>query len=256
MKGRAFCLAFVTISLITFSTIVSAEPPSVARMVFFHAKPGTKAQLEEAIKKQMDWRREQKDDWGWLTWEYVSDEVGRYAVATFGHAWQDFDQPKILPSVEERLQKDLASLCLTPVVVQYFDHLEEVSALGTVKETPTVAEIAVFQVQFGKAVQFYEAIRQFHQALRKAGSPERYEWFELLSGGEEPQFMLFLPRRNWAAFDTQSGFLLKVLEKSVGKKEASEVLAQFNTTVKHCRRYAVRLRPDLSNLPTSPVLER
>ena len=67
MKGRAFCLGLVTISLITFSTIVSAETLSVARMVFFHAKPGAKTQMEEAIKKQMDWRREQKDDWGWLT---------------------------------------------------------------------------------------------------------------------------------------------------------------------------------------------
>ena len=256
MKRRVFCFALVAIFLLTFSPVASAEKPSVARMAFFQAKPGAKAQMEEAIKKQMDWRREQKDDWGWLTWEYVSDEVGRYAVATFGHAWQDFDQPKILPSVEEGLQKDFAGLCLTPILVQYFDHLEEVSALGTVKETPTVAEIAVFQVQFGKAVQFYEAIRQFHHALQKAGGPERYEWFELLSGGEEPQFMLFLPRRNWAAFDTQSGFLLKVLEKSVGTKKSNELLAQFAATVKNCRRYAVRLRPDLSNLPTSALIKR
>jgi hypothetical protein len=255
MKGRAFCLAFVTISLITFSTIVSAETPSVARMVFFHAKPGTNAKMEEAIKKQMDWRREQKDDWRWVTWEYLSDEAGRYAVATFGHAWQDYDQPKISPLVEEVFQGALANLCLTPVVIQYFDHLEEVSALGTAKETPNMAEIAVFQVQFGKTVQFYEAVRQFHHALRKAGSPQRYEWFELLSGGETPQFMLILPRRNWAAFDTQSGFLREALEKSVGTKKSSELFAQFTAAVKNCRRYAVRLRPDLSNLPTSTAQE-
>jgi hypothetical protein len=241
MKRGVFCFAFVTIFLIMLSRMVYAETPSVARMVFFHAKPGAKAQIEEAIKKQMDWRREQKDDWRWLTWEYVSDEVGRYAVASFGHAWQDFDQPKISPFVEEVFQGDLASLCLTPVVVQYFDHLEEVSALGASKETPTVAELAVFQVQFGKAVQFYEAIRQFHRALQKAGSPERFEWFELLSGGEEPQFMLFLPRRNWAVFDTESGFLPEALEKSVGAKKAGELFARFTATVKNCRRYAVRL---------------
>lgn len=256
MKGWAFCLAFVTISLITFSTIVSAEPPSVARIVFFHAKPGSNLQMEEAIKKQMDWRREQKDDWRWITWEYVSDEVGRYAVATFGHAWQDYDQPKISPWVEEVFQGALASLSVTPVVIQYFDHLEEVSALGTAKETPTMAEIAVFQVQFGKTAQFYETVRQFHHALRKARSPQRYEWFELLMGGEEPQFMLILPRRNWAAFDEKRDFLFEALEKSVGTKKSNELLAQFAATVKNCRRYAVRLRPDLSNLPTSATQEK
>jgi len=256
MKRSVFYLVFATLSLITFSTIVSAEPPSVARMVFFQAKPGAKVQMEEAIKKQMDWRREQKDDWVWLTWEYVSDEAGRYAVATFGHAWQDYDQPKVSPWVEEVFQGALATLCLTPVVIQYFDHLEEVSALGTVKETPNMAEIAVFKVQFGKTAQFYEAVRQFHRALRNAGAPQRYEWFELLSGGEEPQFMLFLPRRNWVAFDTQSGFLLEALEKYMGTKKSSELFAQFAATVKNCRRYAVRLRPDLSNLPTSTPQEK
>lgn len=251
MKGTAFCLAFVTVCLITFSTIVSAESPSVARMVFFQAKPGTKAQMEEAIKKQMDWRREQKDDWRWLTWEYVSGEVGRYAVATFGHAWQDYDQPKISPWVEEVSQGVLASLSVTPVVIQYFDHLEEVSAFGTVKEIPTMGEIAVFHLQFGKTSQFYEALRQFHHALRKAGSPQRYEWFELLVSGEEPQFMLFLPRHNWAALDQKRDFLYEALEKSVGTKKSKELLAQFAATVKNCQRHVIRLRPDLSNLPAS-----
>ncbi len=256
MKGWALFLAFVTISLTTFSTIVSAEPPSVARIVFFHAKPGTNLQMEEAIKKQMDWRREQKDDWRWITWEYVSDEVGRYAVATFGHSWQDYDQPKISPWFEEVSQGALASLCLTPVVIQYFDHLEEVSAWGAAKETPTMAEIAVFQVQFGKTAQFYETLRQFHHALRKARSPQRYEWFELLMGGEEPQFMLFLPRRNWADFDEKRDFLFQALEKSLGTKKSNELLAQFSATVKKCRRYAVRLRPDLSNLPSPATPEK
>ena len=256
MKGTAFYLAFVTIFLITFSTIASAETPSVARIVFFQGKPGINLQIEEAIKKQMDWRREQKDDWRWLTWEYVSDEVGRYAVATFGHAWQDYDQPKISPWVEEVSQGALASLSVTPVVIQYFDHLDEVSALGTEKETPNMAEIAVFQVQYGKTAQFYEALRQFHRALQKARSPQRYEWFELLSGGEEPQFMVFLPRRNWAAFDTKRDFLFEALKKSVGAKRSNELFAKFTAVVKNCRRYAVRVRTDLSNLPTSITQEK
>lgn len=256
MKRSVFCLVFATVCLLAFSTIVSAETLSVARIAFFRAKPGVNLQMEEAIKKQMDWRREQKDDWRWLTWEYVSDEVGRYAVATFGHAWQDYDQPRLSPRIEEVSQGALASLSFTPVVIQYFDHLEEVSASGTAKETPNMAEIAVFQVQFGKTAQFYESVRQFHRALQKAGSPQRYEWFELLSGGEGPQFMLFLPRHTWAAFDTKRDFLFEALEKSVGTKKSTELFAKFTAVVKNYRRDAVRLRPDLSNLPTSTTHEK
>ena len=256
MTGRIFHVVVAIICLVSPSTIVSAETLSVARIVFFQARPGIHLQMEEAIKKQMEWRREQKDDWRWVTWEYASGEGGRYAVATFGHPWQDYDQPKISPRVEEVSQGALAGLSVTPVVIQYFDHLEEVSALGTAKGTPNMAEIAVFQVQFGKTAQFYEAVRQFHHALQKARSPQRYEWFELLSGGEGPQFMLFLPRGNWAAFDTKRDFLFEALEKSVGTKKSTELFARFTAVVKDYRRYAVRLRPDLSNLPASTNQEK
>ncbi len=63
--------------------------------------------------------------------------------------------------------------------------------------------------------------------------------------------MLFLPRRNWAAFDTQNGFLLDALENAVGAKNSTELFAQFTAAVKDARRDTVRLRPDLSNLPPS-----
>jgi hypothetical protein len=229
--------------------LASAEAPSVARMVFFNARPGSKAEMEQAIKKQMSWRREQNDQWRWLTWEYVSGEEGRYAVATFGHAWQDYDQPKVSPSAEAVDEGALTRLSATPPVIQYLDHLDDVSAPGTQQDVPTMAEIAVFHLKFGKTAQFYEAVRQFNDAMQKAGSPERYEWFELLSGGEAPQFMLFLPRRNWAALDTQRGFLVEALGKSVGKRKSEKLIKQFNAAVKSYDRSAVRLRPDLSKLP-------
>lgn len=256
MKGCVFYVVFATIGLMSSGTIVSGETLSVARIMFFEAKPGLHLQMEEAIKKQMEWRREQKDDWRWVTWEYVSGEGGRYAVATFGHAWQDYDQAKISPRVDEVSQEALAGLSVTPVLIQYFDHLEEVSAFGTATGIPSMAEIGVFRVQFGKTAQFYEAVRQFHHALQKARSPERYEWFELLSGGEEPQFMVFLPRGNWAAFDTKGDFLFEALKKSMGTKKSAELFAQFAAIVKDYRRYAVRLRLDLSNLPTSTTQDK
>jgi hypothetical protein len=252
MNRNALGLALLTLALVGVNQIANAEGPSVARMVFFNTKLGGKARMEEAIKQQMDWRRRQNDDWQWLTWEYVSGEEGRYAIATFGHAWQEYDQPKVSPWVEtldNGTLGTLAALSATPPVIQYFDHVDDVSALGADQGTPTLAEVAVFQLQFGKTAQFYEAVRQFHDAMRKAGSPERYEWFELLSGGEGPQFMLFLPRRNWAAFDTPRGLLVEALGKSVGKRKSEKLIAQFNAAVKSLRRSAVRLRPDLSKLP-------
>lgn len=244
--GKIF-LSLFAVALATAGRSTGAEDPLVARIEFFNAKPGGKAELEQAIKKQMDWRRQENDEWRWLTWEYVSGEDGRYALATFSHAWEDFDKAKLPPQDSGTLTGIVAK----PAVVQFFDHLEEVSTAGTEQETPTMAEIAVFQLQFGKTAKFYEAVRNFHEAMQKAGSGERYEWFELLSGGEGPQFMLFLPRRNWGGLDTKREFLSEALEKSLGKRKMESLIAQFSTSVRSYHRWAVRLRPDLSKLPAS-----
>src|SRR6185436_21156883 len=125
-KRNPFTLAVLTISLVAISRLVFAEGSSVARMVFFNAKPGSKAPLEEALKKHVAVRREETNQWRWLTWEYASGEVPRYCVATFGHAWAEFDHPPAGGQAE--LAVDAASmLAATPPVAQYFEHLDEVS---------------------------------------------------------------------------------------------------------------------------------
>jgi hypothetical protein len=249
MRTNTFNRAILMVSLIGVSRMAPAEGPSVARMVFFNPKSGFKAPLEEAIKKEMALRREEKDPWRWLTWEYMSGEVRRYCVATFGHAWPDFDQATAAGRSEESSGAGAAALSSNPPVVQYFEHLEEVSDYGTQTNRPTLAEISICQLHYGKTAQFYTAIREFHDALSRGGGVNRYEWFELRSSGDTPQFMLMVPRSNWEAFDTSADLFLERLEQTLGKKKAAKLLEQFTSAVKSAQRSAVRLRPDLSLLP-------
>ena len=248
MKRDLLSLAILTLSLVTLSRPALAEGPSVAGMIFFNVKPGSKALLEEAIRKHVASRREEKDQWRWLTWEYASGEVPRYCVATFGHAWAEFDH---LPAggQAELLLEAASTLSPTPPVVQYFEHLEDVSDFGTRTNTPTLAEISIFQLHYGKTTQFYTALREFHDALSRGGGSNRYEWFELRSGGDTPQFMLMLPRANWDAVDTRADLFLNRLEEMLGKKRAATLFEQFTLAVKSHQRTVVRLRPDLSLLP-------
>jgi hypothetical protein len=246
-------MAVVATWVAAMVSTVQAEGPSVARLVFLTAKPGMKAQLEEAIKRQMDWRRDQKDDWRWVVWEYVSGgKWGRYAVATFGHRWEDFDHAKVTPWVEDVNQGALATLSATPPLVQYFDHLEEVSDEGATESPPAWVELLSYKLYFGKSAQFYGALRKFHEALSKAEWRLRYEWMELLNGGEIPSFLLILPRADWAAFETREEIFEKHLEKAYGRSETVALLDRFSSAVKSQHRSAARLRLDLSYVPTPP----
>jgi hypothetical protein len=238
----------VVLLLLATSPQPARAQGSAARLLFFSVNPGAKAQFEEAIKQQMAARRGQNASWRWLAWEYVSGEVPRYCIASFGHDWSDFDLADAAGQAEEGRTAAAAALSSQPPVVQYFEHLDDVSNFGSSTNVPTMAEVSLFQLHYGKNAQFYAALREIQQAMTRAGTGQRFEWFELRSGGDAPQFMLLVPRNNWSAFDVSTADLQDRLESVLGKKRTAKLFEQFASSIKSQQRSAVRLRPDLSLL--------
>ncbi len=233
-----------------------AEAQSVGRIVFLTAKAGAKAQLEQAIRTHMEWRKEQKDEWRWIVWEYVTgSSQGRYALATFGHNWSDFDAPKVLPWVEEANNGSLAALCETSPVVQYFEHMDRVSRAGEGILTLSMAEVVVFQLHFGKSAQFYETLPKFAEVMDEYKPSVRFEWFELLDGGETPMFMVITPLANWSELEKLDESIMDQMVLFMGKQKAMAVLDRMSASVKSQRRDLVRLRHDLSYMGAPPPVQ-
>jgi len=254
--GKGHCVREKLLAIAAFLLALMAPLPagaegSAALLLSFNVKPGAKAQFEEALKQQMAARRVQMGSWRWLTWEYSSGELPRYCIASFGHAWADFDQPPETAQAEEGRLAAAAALSTQPPLAQYFEHLEEVSDFGSSTNVPTLAEISLFQLHYGQKSKFYAALREFCEAMRRTGSGERFEWFELRSGGETPLFMLLVPRNDWAAFDVSVMDFQERLQKTLGKRKAKRVFEQFTSAVKSHERSAVRLRLDLSLVPAA-----
>ncbi len=250
MRKNCLVLASLLLVFAGFSHPARGQD-AAALLLFFNVQPGAKGSFEQAIKQQMEARRSQNSRWRWLAWEYASGELPRYCLASFGHSWVDFDQPTETARAEEARLNAAAALSSQPPVAQFFEHLEEVSAFGSGTNTPTVTEISIYQLYYGKKAQFYAALREFRHAMARTGSGQRFEWFELRSGGDTPQFMLLVPRDNWAAFDFSATDFQERLEKVLGKRKANRVFEQFTSSVKSHQRSAARLRLDLSLLPTA-----
>jgi hypothetical protein len=248
MRARHHAVALFSLALAANLHSTWAQE-TAARLLFFNVKPGATTQFEEAVKQHMAARRATPGAWRWLTWEYQSGELPRYCVASFGHAWADFELPRESADSETARFALAASLSSQPPVAQYFEHLEDVSDFGSATNTPTMAELSVYHLHYGKTAQFYVALREFHDALCRAGNQQRFEWFELRTGGETPQFMLIVPRDNWAAFDVDAEAFYQRVAKSLGKRKTTRLFEQFTSAVKSHERSAVRLRSDLSLLP-------
>ena len=115
-----------------------------------------------------------------------------------------------------------------------------------------MAELVVFQLHFGKSAQFYETLPKFAQVMDKYRSSVRFEWFELLDGGETPLFMVIVPRTNWSGFEMLEESVMDQMVRLLGKQKALAVLDRMGASVKSQRRDVVRLRQDLSYSGTPP----
>jgi hypothetical protein len=91
---------------------------------------------------------------------------------------------------------------------------------------------------------FVDQIKQLNTALDKANAPGPIGlWYQLLNGGEGPQFVLVTPRKNWAEFETK---------KSVDELAGPENATLLNTMRKGFKRVwtdTVRHNEELSYHP-------
>ena len=64
-----------------------------------------------------------------------------------------------------------------------------------------------------------------------------------------PQYVLVLPRANWAAFKPMEKSFGAMLEEAYGRMEAEHMLEAFSNTVKYEENEVARSRPDLGYAP-------
>jgi hypothetical protein len=91
-----------------------------------------------------------------------------------------------------------------------------------------------------------------HTAIRKTRYPiaGATRWFQLVSGGESPQFLLLSDRANWAAFapTTHKG-LDAMMEEAYGKEQGASILRAVRSAIRSQYLETWQYRPELSFLP-------
>ncbi len=249
---RKIATVFVVASLLLLAALpvlAQEEEGTIARIIFFRAKPGMQQQLEEGLKKHMAWHKAQNDPWAWSMWSYISGEqTGLYGGGTFGHKWEDFDN---VPVDQEADGADVAENVIPysapGAVWRYYKFLPKVSKpLGT---PAAMSEILIFRVRFGKSAEFAGLIKKFHQAIEKTNWSEHYGWYVLVNGGQLPEYVLVISRENWASLKGPETPFPAMLAEAVGQEEAEALLKRWGKVIKSESSTLARNRPDLSYTP-------
>jgi hypothetical protein len=101
---------------------------------------------------------------------------------------------------------------------------------------------------------FLDGVRKIKAAIRKTQYPVAgpIRWYQLVSGGESPQFLLLADRANWAAFEpTSEKTLDTMMEEAYGKEQGETILRSVRSAVRSQYLEAWQYRSDLSFAPAA-----
>jgi hypothetical protein len=235
------------------AALAADQPGTVGRVYVNFAKPGMTAQYEAGRKKHMEWHRKQGDSWTWNVWQIETGErAGAYLVATTKHHWKDLDdwEKKLGDADGADAQVNLVPFTGSGANGIY-NLLLDVSHPTEGDAVPPMAELVRYQVKVGGEAQFLSATKKIKDAILKSGSSWHWGWWELVDGGEHPEYVLVFAMQGWADLAPPETPFPALLAKAYGEYEAGQILSSINDSVKSVRSEVIRYRPDLSYVPSA-----
>ena len=251
MRNRvAVAVALVVAASLAVPCLAQESPGVVARIGVFKPKPGMVQQFEQGRKKHFEWHRKNNDAWSWLTWETISgDESGTYITGTFGHNWKDFDAWDKIDAADTADANASMGPYIQQEFAKYYTLIPDASRPPAGKEPSAMAQVTHFYVKVSGVDAFTAAIKEAKAALDKVDWPVHSFWYQLVSGGEGPEFVLVTARSSWADLEPLKQRLDDALAQAYGAQKAIAILDAVRSNTTHTVSELLKYRPDLSYVP-------
>ena len=237
------------ISLLVANLTVAQKPGEIAYLHLNRVKSGMTTQYEATRKRHWLWHKKLGDTWSFHVWQIVSgDATGAYIVSSFGHTWKEVDESDRLlagdedpgASVEPYLDSESES---------YYRYLSDLSlAPQNFSPAPKLAVTRLLLKPEG-INDFVDGVKKIKEGIRKTNYPlaGSLRWYQLVSGGEGPQFLLLSDRANWAAFEPPTDKTLDaMMEEAYGKEQGTAILRTVRSAIRSQFLETWQYRSDLS----------
>jgi hypothetical protein len=253
MKRKKLLSALGVMLFVAGSLAAQEKPGTLASVEFQKIKNGMVPQYEAGRKQKAAWHKQQNDPLPLLVWETLSgDNTGTFLVGRFNQHWADLDKPAVTDEADVAEFQKVMGAYVDSVVTRYYDFLRKISNPRSGATMPSkFSEIIIFQVRYGKNSDFRSAIDRIYEASQKTKWPLNYEWYELANGGQTGEFVLSLPRNNWADFEDKPDVkpYRDMLKEAFGQEEADSIVGRIERSVEKETSDIIQFRPDLSYLP-------
>jgi len=224
------------------------QTPDVAYIETVRVKPGENEKFETTLKRHWGWHEKQRETWSYLVWAVdTGKNDGAYKIVSFDHTWKEVDESNALVAGTPPPEEDPEPYQQT-VQESYYRYRPELSIGSPAKPLPVAC--------VNQIVLKPEAVQDFEMALRRIkrllpstdGAPVlSAQWYELVTGGDQPEFLLIEEHRDWASFHGD-GELEALKKGNHGNEIPEEVVKSFWNSVGSIYSETWHYRSDLSRL--------
>ena len=247
MKTKLTALATALfLCAVALPAIAQGQTENIAQAYVHTVQPERIAQFEEAVKRHVQWRKQNNDTWEWVWYQVVNgDGLGRYMVRSGNHRWADLD---VRYAWDDRVGAAAHFLATVGPFVESED--SSISQLDEALSRPPddLSAITLFTVtEFDVRLlgQFREAITKIDEGLDRGNWGRSYLW-QMVANGGTTDATLVVPAENWAALAPPAKSLPMVMAEVYGEQEANELMQQFASSIRSRNSYTLKVRRDLS----------
>ena len=128
-------------------------------------------------------------------------EYGAYEIVSFGHTWKEVDESNALVAGTPPPEEDPEPYHQT-VQESYYKYRPELSIDSHAKQPLAIASVTQILLKPETVQDFEIALQRIKQFLSNTGGAPAFSarWYELVTGGDRPQFLLIEEHRDWASF--------------------------------------------------------
>jgi len=215
-------------------------------------KPGEVEKYETTLKRHWTWHEKQGETWSYFVWLVdTGKNEGAYQIASFGHSWKEVDESNALVAGTPGPEEDPEPY-EQAVEESYYRYRPDLSIGSPMQQPLPVASVSRILVK-PEAVQDFEvALQRIKRVLPTADRSVSMsaQWYELVTGGDCPQFLLIEERPNWDGVDENGE--LDALNREIEKTKISEeTVKTFWSSVRTIYAETWHYRADLSRLRKS-----
>ena len=247
MKTKLTALATALfLCAVALPAIAQGQTENIAQAYVHTVQPERIAQFEEAVKRHVQWRKQNNDTWEWVWYQVVNgDGLGRYMVRSGNHRWADLDARYAWDDSVG------AGRHFQATVGPYFESedssiTQQDGALSRpLGDYSAITLFAVTEFDVRLPGQFREAITKIGEGLDRGDWGRPYLW-QMGANGGTTDAALVVPAENWGELAPPAKPLPMVLAEVYGEQEASELLQQFARSIRSQNSYTLRVRRDLS----------